>query len=65
MWNAVYISFGIQPPSNIKNLFGSWFRNASIKIRNLILIGAAVLCWAIWLTMNDVVIKKSKSNSCN
>jgi len=39
-----YITFGIQPPSSVSNLFGSWLRSFSWKFRNQILIGASALC---------------------
>jgi hypothetical protein len=63
IWNSAYITFGIWPPTSVSNLFGSWLSNFSLKLRNQILIGAPALCWAIWLSRNDVVFKRTKPNS--
>ena len=61
VWNIVHITFGIQPPTSFANLFGSWLHGLSPKLRSQILLGAAALCWAIWLNRNDVVFNKAKS----
>lgn len=47
VWNAVSMSFNIQPPSNIENLFGSWLAIFLPKLRNQILFGTSTLCWAL------------------
>jgi hypothetical protein len=33
------------------------------KLKNKILLGAAALCWAIWLNRNDMVFNKANSNT--
>jgi hypothetical protein len=33
------------------------------KLKNQILLGAAALCWEIWLNRNDTVFNKSNSNT--
>lgn len=63
VWSAVSISFGFQPPSSIANLFGSWLTNFPPKLRKQILVGVAAICWALWLSRNDVVFLRSKPNS--
>ena len=63
IWNVVSISFDIQPPSSITNLFGPWLRGFSLKLRGQVLIGAAALCWALWLSKTDVVFQRSVPNS--
>jgi hypothetical protein len=63
VWNMLVISFGIQPPSSISNLFGSWGRSFPSNLRKTILIGASALCWAIWLSRNDVIFKNSTTDS--
>jgi hypothetical protein len=59
----VHITFGIQPPTSFANLFGSWLHGLDLNHRNQILLGAAVLCWAIWLNRNDMVFNKAKANT--
>jgi hypothetical protein len=49
VWNAVYVVFGIQPPTSISSLLCSWLGNFSRELQKQILVGALALCWAIWL----------------
>ena len=55
--------FGIQPPSNVTNMLGSWLRSFSVKLRKQLLVGAVALCWAIWLCRNDAIFCRSTPNS--
>ena len=64
VWNAVSITFGFPPPANTNSLFGSWLKSFPFRLRNQILIGAAAVSWASWLSRNEVVLQKSKPNSC-
>jgi RsiW-degrading membrane proteinase PrsW (M82 family) len=41
----------------------SWLNNQHKKIKGLIWVGTAALCWAIWCCRNDVIFKKLKTNS--
>jgi hypothetical protein len=61
MWSAISIMFGIKQPANTSHLFGPWLRSFSHKQRNLVLVGVAAFCWALWLSRNVVVFHKSKS----
>ena len=63
VWNAVYVVFGIQPPTSMSFLLGSWLGNFSRKLQKHILVGASALCWTIWLSRNDVVFQKTIPNS--
>ena len=63
VWNTVQMAYGIQPPTSFANLFGSWLHGLSLKLRNQILLGAAALCWSIWLNRNDMVFNKAKPNT--
>jgi hypothetical protein len=45
----------IQPPQNITHLFGRWLTCVPKDMRNLLLMGAASLCWSIWLSRNEVI----------
>jgi RsiW-degrading membrane proteinase PrsW (M82 family) len=44
-------------------MFGTWLNNQHKKIKGLIWVGRAALCWAIWRCRNDVIFKKLKTNS--
>lgn len=63
IWSTVFFSFGIQPPASVPNMLGSWVRGFPRKIRNQMIIGAAALCWAMWLNRNDVLFKSTITNS--
>ena len=43
-------------------MFDSWLSNQSKNIRNLIWVGVASLCWAIWRCRNDIIFNKIKVN---
>jgi hypothetical protein len=45
------------------DLFGPWLRSFSKKQRNLVLVGAAAFCWAVWISRNDLMFQKSKYKS--
>ena len=55
VWNSIYFTFGIQPPSNITDMLGPWLGGLPHKFRKQLLIGVIAFCWAIWLTRNDAV----------
>jgi len=63
IWNTTFIAFRIEPPSNIANLFGSWLKDFPKELKCQILIGAAAICWAVWLWRNDVVFNRRPFNS--
>ena len=44
-------------------MFGSWLSNQNKKIRNLIWVVVAAVCWAIWRCRNDIIFKKIKVKS--
>jgi len=44
-------------------LFGNWLRGARTKLKRQLLVGASALCWAIWLSRNDVVFDKSPTKT--
>jgi hypothetical protein len=62
-WNLVQISFGLTPPTNVSDLFGNWLNGFHRKLRNQIMIGAAALCWALWLNRNEVVFIRTSANN--
>ena len=63
VWNIVHITYGIQPPANFANMLSSQLHGLSLKLIYQILLGAAALCWSIWLNKNDMVFNEAKSNT--
>jgi len=57
LWQAVQVSFGINIPFNKDELFSRWLRSNGPKT-NTLLLAAAALIWAIWLTRNELFLKK-------
>jgi hypothetical protein len=51
---------GLMPPRDIMNLFGSCSKQGGQNKVGMLLAGAAALCWALWLTRNDILISKCK-----
>ena len=54
LWRAVHFAF---------HLFGNWLRSVGTKLKRQLLVGASALCWAIWLSKNDVVFDKSPTKT--
>ncbi|WVZ85259.1 hypothetical protein U9M48_032206, partial [Paspalum notatum var. saurae] len=48
---------------NVSHMFDSWLKRFPWMLRTKILLGAAALCWAIWLSRNDMVFNRFLSNS--
>ena len=38
-WNAVFVTFGIQPPTSISHLLGSWLGGFSLNSREVLIYG--------------------------
>ena len=64
IWRIIQTSFGLQKPNNIIHMFGSWLQGVRWKKRSLILMGVSAVCWAIWLSRNDIVFDKASIQSC-
>lgn len=62
-WNAAVFSFGLQPPASVSHLLGSWLRGLSLKLRKQVLVGAAAICWVLWLSRNEAVFNRKFPNS--
>ena len=60
LWQAVQVSFGINIPANKDELFSQWLRPNGPKTNTLLLVAAAALIWAIWLTRNEVIFEKAR-----
>ena len=55
---TVYAVWGIPKPHNVSNMFGSWLINGIPKeSKCLVLMGAAALCWSVWLCINTVIFR--------
>jgi hypothetical protein len=63
VWRIISYATGLTPPNSIRHMFGSWLSNQSKKIRNLIWVGVAAVCWAIWRCRNDIIFHKVKYHS--
>ena len=63
VWNAVFFTFGIVPPCSVTNLLGPWLSGFSLKFRMQLLICASAMCWAIWLSRNELVFQQGCPNS--
>jgi hypothetical protein len=63
MRGTVCFTFGIKKPIDVGHLFGPWLRSFSKKQRNLVLVGMAAFCWALWISRNDLVFHKSQFKS--
>jgi hypothetical protein len=50
-------------PQSVEHMFGSWLNGVTKHLRSIVLLGAAVTCWSIWLHRNDFVFEKKKFNS--
>jgi hypothetical protein len=44
-------------------MFGSWLYGIKKELRSLVLLGAGVIDWSIWLHRNDIVFEKKKNYS--
>jgi hypothetical protein len=62
-WGSVCLMFGVKKPKGVEHLFGPWLRNFLSKQRNLVLVGLAAICWALWISRNDFVFQKSRYKS--
>jgi len=63
LWRAVQFSFGLYLPHGISHIFDNWLLGVDKKRRKLVLIGASAICWALWLSRNDIIFDKSPSIS--
>jgi hypothetical protein len=40
-------------------MFTNWLLGLGHKRRKLLLVGVSAICWAIWISINDIVFAKS------
>jgi hypothetical protein len=58
MWRLVFWSLGINHPRSVSHAFGNWLLGMPSKTKHLIISGVAAICWAIWISRNDLVFDK-------
>jgi len=63
LWRVVHYTFDLSPPQSITHLFGNWLRSVGTMLKRKLLTGASTLCWAIWLSRNDIVFDRSPSKT--
>jgi hypothetical protein len=44
-------------------MFTGWLEGINMKLKSKILVGASAICWAIWLTRNDIIFDKTAAPS--
>ena len=63
IWRIIFYATNLPQPRSIDHMFGTWLRNQHKRIRGMIWVGVAAMCWAIWRCRNDVIFNKTKCNS--
>jgi hypothetical protein len=63
VWQMIYLTYNIPPPSNITNMFGNWLNGVPKMDKANIRMGVSALCWAIWTSRNDLVFNKKKGTN--
>jgi hypothetical protein len=59
LWRAVQVTFNIDVPISIAHVFNGWATGIGNQFRNLVLVGAATLCWVLLTSRNDIVFDNS------
>jgi hypothetical protein len=57
------MTFGLEPPKNVNNLFGNWLKGIPKKDLIQVWVGVCAIIWAIWNTRNDFIFNKPKKHS--
>jgi hypothetical protein len=58
MWRLDFWSMGFNQPRSVRHTFGNWLFGMPSKTKHLIISGVAAICWAIWISRNDLVFDK-------
>jgi hypothetical protein len=53
VWQVVYFTFNIPPPTNIKNIFRNWLNGIDKTTKARIRVGVCAIFWIIWNCQND------------
>ena len=62
-WRIIFFATNLNQPKSINHMFGNWLINQHRRARDMIWVGVAAFCWAIWRCRNDVIFNKIKTNS--
>jgi hypothetical protein len=49
---------GINQPQSVDHMFWDWLQGFNSVLKPMLLLGATVLCWALWICRNDLVFEK-------
>jgi hypothetical protein len=52
------MTFGLEPPKNVTNLFGNWLKGIPKEDLIQIRVGVCAIIWAIWNTRNNFIFNK-------
>jgi len=63
IWFTVFIAFNIKPPTSFTHLLGAWIKGFHHTVRNQVLVGVTALCWALWLSRNEIIFERKVPNS--
>ena len=63
LWRSIQFTFGLYPPHSISHMFENWLVGVNKKTKELIFVGASAVCWALWLSRNEMVFDRSPLKS--
>jgi hypothetical protein len=58
VWSVFLMATGINQPQNVDHMFVDWLQGFNSVLKPMLLLGATVLCWALWICRNDLVFEK-------
>ena len=47
IWATVHVAWDIAQPHDVSNMFGNWMIGVPKEYKQLVCVGAAVLCWSV------------------
>jgi hypothetical protein len=59
IWSTIQITFNIHMHVSVLHLFSVWTTSLGQRMRKFVLIGAAILCWVLWTSRNNIVFDNS------
>jgi hypothetical protein len=60
IWCIIHMTFGLEQPKNVSNLFENWLKGIPKKDRIQIRVVVCAVIWAIWNNRNDYIFNKQK-----
>jgi hypothetical protein len=60
IWSFSQVALNLTKTQSVAHMFGGWLNGVAKQLRSLVLLGAVVTCWSIWLHRNDTVFEKKK-----